>query len=238
MIPDYLDPEYIPEHIACVMDGNGRWAQKRGLKRTDGHTAGEKALFDVVEGAIEIGVKWFTVFAFSTENWKRPAKEVQFLLDFNEQIIIQRQEELHERNVRICFLGRRDKKVPQSILRRMQEAEELTKNNTGLTFTVAFNYGGRAEIVDAVQKMIDSGIKRVDEKTIERNLYNPEMPDPDLVIRTSGESRVSNFLLWELAYSELIFSDTLWPDFSREDLFCAIKEFQDRDRRFGGLGGT
>lgn len=238
MIPDYLDPEYIPEHIACVMDGNGRWAQKRGLKRTDGHTAGEKALFDVVEGAIEIGVKWFTVFAFSTENWKRPAKEVQFLLDFNEQIIIQRQEELHERNVRICFLGRRDKKVPQRILRRMQEAEELTKNNTGLTFTVAFNYGGRAEIVDAVQKMIDSGIKRVDEKTIERNLYNPEMPDPDLVIRTSGESRVSNFLLWELAYSELIFSDTLWPDFSREDLFCAIKEFQDRDRRFGGLGGT
>ena len=220
------------------MDGNGRWAEKRGLKRTEGHTAGEKSLFDVVEGAIEIGVEWFTVFAFSTENWKRPAKEVQFLLDFNEQIIIQRQDELNELNVRICFLGRRDGKVPKRIVKRMEEAEKLTKSNTGLTFTVAFNYGGRAEIVDAVQKMIDSGVKKVTEKTIEKNLYNPEMPDPDLVIRTSGESRVSNFLLWELAYSELVFSDTLWPDFSRKDLFNAIKEFQDRDRRFGGLGGS
>ncbi|MEC7909881.1 MAG: polyprenyl diphosphate synthase [Actinomycetota bacterium] len=236
MIPEYLDPKFIPKHIACVMDGNGRWAEKRGLKRTDGHTAGEKSLFDVVEGAIEIGVEWFTVFAFSTENWKRPAKEVQFLLDFNEQIIIQRQEELNERNVRICFLGRRDSKVPKRILKRMKDAEDLTESNTGLTFTVAFNYGGRAEIVDAVQKVIDSGVKRVTEKTIERNLYNPAMPDPDLVIRTSGESRVSNFLLWELAYSELVFSNTLWPDFSRKDLFKAIKEFQDRDRRFGGLG--
>ena len=219
---------------------NSGWmrADKRGLKRTEGHTAGEKSLFDVVEGAIEIGVEWFTVFAFSTENWKRPAKEVQFLLDFNEQIIIQRQDELNERNVRICFLGRRDGKVPKRIVKRMEEAEKLTKSNTGLTFTVAFNYGGRAEIVDAVQKVIDSGVKKVTEKTIEKNLYNPEMPDPDLVIRTSGESRVSNFLLWELAYSELVFSDTLWPDFSRKDLFNAIKEFQDRDRRFGGLGGS
>ena len=238
MIPEYLNPEFIPKHIACVMDGNGRWAEKRGLKRTDGHTAGEKALFDVVEGAIQIGVKWFTVFAFSTENWKRPAKEVQFLLDFNEQVIIQRQEELNERNVRICFLGRRDGRGPKRILKRMEKAEKLTKNNTGLTFTVAFNYGGRAEIVDAVQKVVDSGVKKVTEKTIERNLYNPEMPDPDLVIRTSGESRVSNFLLWELAYSELVFSDTLWPDFSRKDLFYSIKEFQERDRRFGGLGGS
>jgi undecaprenyl diphosphate synthase len=140
--------------------------------------------------------------------------------------------------VRICFLGRRDGKVPKRIVKRMEEAEKLTKSNTGLTFTVAFNYGGRAEIVDAVQKVIDSGVKKVTEKTIEKNLYNPEMPDPDLVIRTSGESRVSNFLLWELAYSELVFSDTLWPDFSRKDLFNAIKEFQDRDRRFGGLGGS
>ena len=141
MTPENLDPKFIPKHIACVMDGNGRWAEKRGLKRTDGHTEGEKSLFDVVEGAIEIGVEWFTVFAFSTENWKRPAKEVQFLLDFNEQIIIQRQEELNERNVRICFLGRRDGKVPKRIVKRMEEAEKLTKSNTGLTFTVAFNYG-------------------------------------------------------------------------------------------------
>mgnify|MGYP006090213823 CR=1 FL=1 len=218
------------------MDGNGRWAKQKGLERTEGHVAGEKALFDVVEGAIDIGIKWFTVFAFSTENWQRPAKEVRFLLNFNEQIIIKRQEELHERNVKICFLGKRDGRVPKKIIHRMEEAENLTRDNEGLIFTVAFNYGGRAEIVDSVQKIIDSGVKRVTEKMISKNLYNPDMPDPDLVIRSSGESRISNFLLWELAYSELIFSDVLWPDFNRNDLFKAIKEFQDRDRRFGGLG--
>ena len=232
-----LDPDRIPGHIACVMDGNGRWAEERGLPRTEGHEAGEEALFDVVEGAIEAGLEWFTVYAFSTENWRRPPEEVRFLLDFNEQIIVKRQDQLHERNVLISFIGRRDGRVPRRVIRRMEEAELLTRANTGLTFTVAFNYGGRAELVDAVQRIVDSGLRRVSERTVARHLYDPDMPDPDLVIRTSGERRVSNFLLWELAYSELIFSDTLWPDFRREDLFKSIKEYQDRKRRYGGLAG-
>ena len=219
------------------MDGNGRWARERGLPRTEGHQAGEEALFDVVEGAIETGLDWFTVYAFSTENWRRPPEEVRFLLDFNEQIILKRRDQLHERNVRIRFIGRRDRRVPRRVIRRMEEAEALTRANTGLTFTVAFNYGGRAELVDAVQRIVDSGLRRVSERTVARHLYDPDMPDPDLVIRTSGERRVSNFLLWELAYSELIFSDTLWPDFRREDLFKSIKEYQDRERRYGGLAG-
>lgn len=220
------------------MDGNGRWAEQRGLPRTAGHEAGEKALFEVLDGADDLGVRWFTVYAFSTENWRRPPDEVQFLLRFNEQILLSRQEELHQRNIRIQFIGRRDRRVPRRLIRRMEEAAALTQSNTGLTLTIAFNYGGRTELVDAVQRILDSGTKRVTERSITRHLYAPEMPDPDLVIRTSGEYRVSNFLLWEMAYSELVFSETLWPDFRREHLHAAIKEFQDRDRRFGGLGGS
>ncbi len=143
---------------------------------------------------------------------------------------------MHERNMRIRFIGRRDRRVPRRLVRLMDDAEEMTRGNSGLTFTVAFNYGGRAELVDAVQRLVDSGVRRVTEKAIARNLYDPEMPDPDIVIRTSGEYRISNFLLWEIAYSELVFSETLWPDFRREHLYAAIKEFQDRDRRFGGVG--
>jgi|TARA_B100000959_G_scaffold260719_1_gene297494 undecaprenyl diphosphate synthase len=218
------------------MDGNGRWAEQRGLPRTEGHTAGESSLFDVLEGADNLGVSWFTVYAFSTENWRRPAEEVQFLLGFNEQILVNRRDEMHERNMRVRFIGRRDRRTPRRLVRLMDEAEELTRDNSGLTFTVAFNYGGRAELVDAFQQLVDSGVKRVTEKAIARNLYDPEMPSPDLVIRTSGEYRVSNFLLWQIAYSELVFSETLWPDFRREHLYSAIKEFQDRDRRFGGVG--
>ncbi|HJM73224.1 MAG: polyprenyl diphosphate synthase [Acidimicrobiales bacterium] len=235
MLPSDLDRSRIPNHIACVMDGNGRWAEQRGLPRTDGHTAGEQALFEVLDGADELGVGWFTVYAFSTENWRRPVEEVEFLLRFNEEIMLGRQEELHERNIRIRFIGRRDRRVPRRLVKRMEEAAALTRDNTGLTFTIAFNYGGRAELVDAVQRIVDAGTKRVSEKTIARNLYDPEMPDPDLVIRTSGEYRVSNFLLWELAYSELVFSNALWPDFRREHLYAAIKEFQDRHRRYGGI---
>ena len=238
MLPSDLDRSRIPNHIACVMDGNGRWAEQRGLPRTDGHMAGEQALFEVLDGADELGVDWFTVYAFSTENWRRPVDEVQFLLQFNEEILLNRQQELHERNIRIRFIGRRDRRVPRRLVRRMEEATELTRDNTGLTFTIAFNYGGRAELVDAVQRIVDGGVKRVSEKTIARHLYDPEMPDPDLVIRTSGEYRVSNFLLWELAYSEIVFSEMLWPDFRREHLYAAIKEYQDRDRRFGGIDGV
>lgn len=219
------------------MDGNGRWAEQRGLPRTDGHMAGEQALFEVLDGADELGVDWFTVYAFSTENWRRPVDEVQFLLRFNEEILLGRQKELHERNIQIRFIGRRDRRVPRRLVRRMDEAAALTRGNTGLTFTIAFNYGGRAELVDAVQRIVDGGTKRVTERTIARHLYDPQMPDPDLVIRTSGEYRISNFLLWELAYSELVFTDALWPDFRREHLYAAIKEFQDRDRRYGGVAG-
>ncbi|MCU0310270.1 MAG: polyprenyl diphosphate synthase [Acidimicrobiales bacterium] len=232
-----VDPDRVPVHVAAVMDGNGRWAQRRGLKRTDGHAAGEEALLDAVEGALELGVGWLTVYAFSTENWRRPRDEVRFLMNFNESLLLRRRDELHERGVRIRFLGRRDWRVPKRLLRRMDESLELTKRNRTLTLSIAFNYGGRAEIVDAVRALIDEGVPagKVDERAIARRLYDPEMPEPDLVIRTSGEYRLSNFLLWEAAYSELVFTDVLWPDFRREHLFAAVREFQARDRRFGGL---
>jgi undecaprenyl diphosphate synthase len=234
---DGIDPKRLPRHVAVVMDGNGRWAQKRGLKRTDGHAAGEEALFDTVDGALELGIGWLTVYAFSTENWKRPADEVRYLMGFNEGILSRRRDELNERGVRIRFAGRRDWRVPKRLLKRMDESIALTERNKTMTLTIAFNYGGRAEIVDAVRALVAEGVtpEKVDEKAIRRHLYDPDMPDPDLMVRTSGEYRISNFLLWELAYSELIFSDVLWPDFRREDLFEAIREFQRRDRRFGGL---
>ena len=235
MITAELDFDRVPAHVACVMDGNGRWAQSRGLPRTEGHRAGEEALFDVVEGALDIGVQWLTVYAFSTENWRRPADEVRFLLEFNEDILMRRRNELHERGVRIRFVGRRDRRVPKRLLRLMDEAVEMTKRNGLMTLTIAFNYGGRAEIVDAVRDVVNSGISadRITERTIARRLYDPEMPEPDLMIRTSGEFRTSNFLLWELAYSELYFTDTAWPDFRRDHLYEAIRSYQERERRFG-----
>ncbi len=235
---DELDPERIPNHIACVMDGNGRWAESRGLPRTEGHRAGEDALFDVVDGCLEAGVRWLTVYAFSTENWRRPRDEVKFLINFNEDILLRRRDELNERDVRIRFVGRRDWRVPKRLIKRMNESSELTRDNRKLTFTIAFNYGGRAEIVDAVRAIAASGVKpdKITEKMIKRHLYDPEMPDPDLVVRSSGEYRISNFLLWELAYSELYFTDVLWPEFRRADLFDAIHEYQVRERRFGGVG--
>ena len=219
------------------MDGNGRWAQARGLERTEGHAAGEEALFDAIEGAQAIGVKWFTVFAFSTENWKRPPEEVKFLMNFNESLLERRSHELNDMGIRIRFAGRRNWRVPKRVLRRMDEAVELTKNNREMTLTIAFNYGGRAEIIDAVKQMLEDGvaIDRITERKLERYLYEPTMPDVDLLIRTSGEHRLSNFLLWQMAYSELLFTDTLWPDFRRKDLYEAVLEYQARDRRFGGL---
>lgn len=232
-----LDPERIPRHVAVVMDGNGRWATQRGLARTDGHAAGEEALFDTVEGALDLGVEWLTVYAFSTENWRRPADEVRFLMNFNESILVRRRDELHGRGVRMRFIGRRDWRVPKRLMRRMDESIELTKRNRTMTLTIAFNYGGRAEIVDAVQRLIDDKVpaRKVTEKLISKYMYDPEMPDPEVMVRTSGEHRMSNYLLWELAYSELVFTDTLWPDFRRQHLFDAVREFQSRTRRFGGL---
>ncbi|CAB4861794.1 MAG: isoprenyl transferase [Actinobacteria bacterium] len=236
-----IDPKRIPPHVALVMDGNGRWAQRRGLKRTEGHAAGEEALFDAVEGALELGIKWMTVYAFSTENWRRPLDEVRFLMRFNESLLLRRRDDLHERGVRVRFIGRRNGRVPKRVVQRIEETEQQTSSNRRMTLTFAFNYGGRAEIADAVRE-IAKGVAageinpdRVDEKMIARHLYAPDMPDPDLVIRTSGEYRVSNYLLWESAYSEFVFTDVLWPDFRGTDLVAAVAEFQRRERRFGGV---
>jgi undecaprenyl diphosphate synthase len=236
-----LDPKRMPAHVAIVMDGNGRWAQRQGLRRTEGHAAGEEALFDTVDGALEIGLKWMTVFAFSTENWRRPLDEVRFLMNFNERLLLARRDDLNQRGVRVRFIGRRGGRVPARVRRRIEESEELTRRNRRLTLTFAFNYGGRAEIVDGVRAIAAEAAAgridpdRIDEKTIHRHLYAPDMPDPDLLIRTSGEYRISNYLLWQLAYSELLFTDILWPDFRKQHLFDAIAEFQNRNRRFGAV---
>jgi undecaprenyl diphosphate synthase len=236
-----IDLSRLPRHVAVVMDGNGRWAQRRGLKRTDGHAAGEEALFDAVEGGLDIGLKWLTVYAFSTENWRRPLDEVRFLMRFNESLLLRRRDDLNERGVRVRFIGRRGGRVPRRVLRHIEDTEALTAKNRRMTLTFAFNYGGRAELVDAVRAIATEARGRkldpakIDERTIQKHLYAPDMPDPDVLVRTSGEYRTSNYLLWEAAYSELVFTDVLWPDFRREDLFAAIREFQHRSRRFGTI---
>jgi len=236
-----LDLSELPRHVGIIMDGNGRWARQRGLARTDGHSQGEEALFDVVDGAIDIGLRWLTVYAFSTENWKRPPSEIRWLMYFNRRLLRERRDELNERNVRIRFTGRDDWRVPKNVDRDMRDAQELTKGNTGLTFTIAFNYGGRTEIVDAVRKLLDdhdrgrlSG-RRLSPDSIASRLYHPDMPDLDLLIRTGGEYRISNFLLWQAAYAELWFTPVYWPDFGKEHLYEAIRDFQKRDRRFGAV---
>lgn len=232
---DGIDLARLPNHVGVVMDGNGRWATKRGLPRTEGHAAGEEALLDTVEGALELGIGWLTVYAFSTENWRRPADEVRFLMHFNESLLVRRRDELHDKGVRIRFIGRRDWRVPKRLLRQIEASEALTAGNRRLTLSIAFNYGGRAEIVDAVRAIVAERPRKIDEHTIASHLYAPDMPEPDLMVRTSGEYRISNFLLWELAYSELVFSEVLWPDFRRQDLANAIREYQHRERRFGGI---
>jgi undecaprenyl pyrophosphate synthase len=215
--------ERIPRHVAIIMDGNGRWAEQRGLKRTKGHEAGERALFDVVEGALEAGIRYLSVYAFSTENWARPPDEVNFLLGFNRALLKQRRNDLDERGIRIRRIGRRGG-VPDDVLEEFDGAEKLTAGNTKMDLLVCFNYGGRAEIEDAARL-----------GSIPENLYAPDLPDVDLLIRTSGEMRLSNFLLWQAAYAELYFTDTLWPDFDRHALFVALEDYGRRARRFGGL---
>jgi len=232
-----VDPKDVPSHIAAIMDGNGRWATARGLPRTKGHEAGEDALFEAVEGCLGAGVQWLTVYAFSTENWRRPKEEVKFLLNFNRDLLRRRRDELNDRGVRIRFIGRRNWRVPRGVLKEMEAAEQLTKNNRTLTLNIAFNYGGRAELVDAVSAIVESGVRadKVNEALIGKYLYDPSMPDPELMIRTSGENRLSNFLMWQLAYTEMIFTEVLWPDFTREHIYGAVQEYQRRNRRFGGV---
>jgi undecaprenyl diphosphate synthase len=237
-----IDRARVPEHVAIVMDGNGRWARRRGLKRTDGHAAGEEALFDTVEGGLDIGLRWLTVFAFSTENWRRPLDEVQFLMRFNESLLLRRRDDLNQRGVRVRFIGRRAGRVPQRVRRHIADTEGLTAHNRRMTLTFAFNYGGRAELVDAARALATEAAagrlapNKITDRVLARHLYAPDMPDPDVLIRTSGEDRISNFLLWQLAYTELVFTDVLWPDFRRDDLFAAIREYQQRERRFGTIG--
>jgi undecaprenyl diphosphate synthase len=213
----------IPRHVAIIMDGNGRWAEARDLPRTAGHEAGERALFDVVEGALEAGVRYLSVYAFSTENWSRPPEEVEFLLNFNRILLRQRRDDLDARGVRIRRIGRRER-IPEGVLEEFDEAEAMTARNTRMDLLVCFNYGGRAELEDAATK-----------GSIGANLYAPDVPDVDLLIRTSGEMRLSNFLLWQSAYAELYFTDALWPDFDRYSLFEALEDYARRERRFGSL---
>jgi undecaprenyl diphosphate synthase len=221
------------------MDGNGRWANQRGLSRIEGHRAGEPALLDAVAGAIQAGVRYLSVFAFSTENWRRSPDEVRFLMGFNRAVLHRRRDQLNEWGVRIRWAGRRPR-LWNSVIRDLEFAERLTADNTVLTLTMCVNYGGRLELTDAVRSIAEdvaagrikpSGIT---ERTIARALYVPELPDVDLFIRSSGEQRISNFLLWQSAYAEFVFQDVLWPDFDRTTLWTAIEEYVGRDRRFGG----
>ena len=229
----------VPRHIAIVMDGNGRWANERGLTRIEGHKAGEKALLDVVAGAIEAGVEYLTVYAFSTENWKRSPDEVRFLMGFNRQVLRERRNQLNEWGVRIRWAGRRPK-LWLSVIDELKTAEKLTAKNTKLHLTMCVNYGSRIEILDAVnaitQDVAAGKIKpgSITEKSLQKYLNSNYLPDVDLFLRSSGEQRTSNFLLWQSAYAEFVFMDTLWPDFDRRSLWQAIELFANRNRRFGG----
>ncbi|MFM6962952.1 MAG: isoprenyl transferase [Micrococcales bacterium] len=228
----------VPRHIAIVMDGNGRWANQRGLTRIEGHKAGELSLNEVVAGCIEAGVEYLTVFAFSTENWKRSPEEVRFLMGFNREVIQRRRDQFNAWGVRIRWAGRRPK-LWATVIEDLQEAEQLTRKNKALTLTMCINYGSRIEITDAVNEITrkiaagELAPGKVTEKTIAAALQSNWLPDVDLFIRSSGEQRISNFLLWQSAYAEMVFEDTLWPDFDREVLWRAISQFGGRSRRFG-----
>jgi undecaprenyl diphosphate synthase len=235
-----LSPDQVPRHIAVVMDGNGRWAQQRGLPRTAGHEAGEASLLDCVHGALELGVGWLSAYAFSTENWRRSPDEVRFLMGFNRDVIRRRRDEMNAMGVRVRWAGRRPK-LWRSVIEELEIAEELTKNNDKLTLTMCVNYGGRAEIADAaaaLAKDVRAGRvnpDKVNEKTLARYMYQPAMPDVDLFVRSSGEQRTSNFLVWQAAYAEMVFLDTLWPDFDRRHLWYACELYAARERRYGGV---
>lgn len=239
LYPPAIAASAVPDHVAIVMDGNGRWANRQGLTRIEGHRAGEAALLDVVAGAIQIGVKHLSVYAFSTENWSRSPEEVRFLMGFNRDVLHRRRDQLNDWGVRVRWAGRRPR-LWRSVIDELQFAERLTAHNDTLTLTMCVNYGGRNEITDAVRAIADevkagrlkpSGIS---EKTIQKHLYIPDVPDVDLFVRSSGEQRTSNFQLWQSAYAEMVFLDTLWPDFSRTDLWQAIELYASRARRFGG----
>ena len=237
--PPSLPAELIPAHIAVVMDGNGRWANQRGLPRTEGHRAGEHSLMEVMAGAIESGVKHVSVYGFSTENWKRSPEEIRFIMSYSREVLRRQRDVLHSWGVRIRWNGRRPK-LWRSVIKELQSAEELTRHNRRATLTMCVNYGGRAEIADAVRVIAEKAARgeidpaRIRESSVAAHLQQPDLPDVDLFLRSSGEQRISNFLLWQSAYAEMVFLDTLWPDVDRTTLWKAIEIYAKRDRRYGG----
>ncbi|MBC3763022.1 isoprenyl transferase [Quadrisphaera oryzae] len=237
--PPAVPAELVPRHVAIVMDGNGRWANARGLPRVEGHKMGEASLLDVVAGAIEIGVQHVSAYAFSTENWKRSPEEVRFLMGFNRDVIRRRRDTMHEWGVRVRWAGRRPR-LWRSVIKELEEAEQLTADNSTCTLTMCVNYGGRAEIADAAKALareVAAGRldpEKIDERALARHLDEPDLPDVDLFLRTSGEQRTSNFMLWQSAYAELMFVDTPWPDVDRRVLWRAVEDYARRDRRYGG----
>ena len=235
-----LDPERMPRHVGIILDGNGRWAEQRGLHRTAGHAAGESALFDAIQGALELGIEWLTVYTFSTENWTRSDEEVAFLMHFNQDLLLRRRDDLHADGVRIYFMGDlEDPRIPDLNKVRMRDAEELTAANERLHLVFAFNYGSRLELAEAAKRIasaVSAGTLSpagIDPATVQAHLYVPGMPDADLIIRTSGEHRLSNFLLWQGAYAEFVFPEVLFPDFTPDHLVECVAEYQQRKRRFG-----
>lgn len=238
--PPAIPQEFLPRHIALVMDGNGRWAEERGMKRTEGHRRGEAVLLDVVDACLALGVPYLSAYAFSTENWRRSAEEVRFLMGFNRDVLRRQRHWLNERGVRVVWAGRRPR-LWRSVIKELEAAEQLTKDNTKMTLVMCVNYGGRAELVDGIRELAEQvsrgelDPRSINEKTVSSVMYDPDMPDVDLFLRPSGEKRTSNFLLWQSAYAEMIYQDKLFPDFTPEDLFAAVEEYARRDRRFGGV---
>ncbi len=238
-IIESIDFSRLPTHVAIIMDGNGRWAKMRKLPRIEGHKAGIQSVRVAVETAYNVGIKYLTLYAFSKENWKRPKSEVDALMALLEEYLGKEEKKFLEENIKFRAIGRIDE-LPTHININLRRLEELTKNKDKMTLIIALNYGGRTEIVDAVNRILKENprIKKIEEKTLENFLYTSGIPDPDLLIRTSGELRISNFLLWQIAYAELWITSVLWPDFSRKDFLMAIKDYQGRERRFGGIGRT
>jgi undecaprenyl diphosphate synthase len=238
-----LDPAKLPEHLAVIMDGNGRWAQRRHLPRIAGHRTGVKTARVIIESCSRLHLKCLTLYAFSLENWRRPQAEVQFLMRLLRQYLKLEMPTMQENNIRLHFIGRSDN-LPTAVRDEMQQGMEATAKNTGMRLILALNYGARAELVDAFNSLLAQAVQktgngfRVDEDVISEHLYTAGLPDPDLLIRTSGEMRVSNFLLWQIAYAEIYVTETLWPDFSRERLLEALLDYQKRERRYGGLGAS
>jgi undecaprenyl diphosphate synthase len=238
-----LDLKRLPEHLAVIMDGNGRWAERRHLPRVAGHRAGVKAAREVIETCARLKLPYLTLYAFSLENWRRPQAEVDFLMRLLREYLKRELPAIHKNNIRLLIIGR-SADLPDAVRKDLEHGMRLTARNTGMRLVVALNYGGRAELVDAFNALLDrvraDGLSafHADEQTISENLYTAGLPDPDLLIRTSGEMRVSNFLLWQIAYAEIYVTETLWPDFSRARLLEALVDYQKRERRYGGLGGS